>query len=167
MEPILFRETQYLIWWALLILVGTGIVLPVLFLVLAVAGAARSRVAGCILIVAAVFTLLLSAGIFIGYGVMTTEVTAGRVRVSFGWWPTHTDEIPTKEIQSVEVVRYNPGDYGGWGIRARSPEDRVLSQSGDEGVALHLDGRRRLIVGSQEAEALAAALRPLLRPGPR
>jgi hypothetical protein len=163
-DAVLFREVQYPAWWACLILVTTGVVLPVAFIPLARVLARRSKPGGCILLGAGLVMCLLSVAIFVAFGVMTTEVTAGGLRVSFGFWPSHVEFIPAGAIRSVEAVQYDPGEYGGWGIRARSPQDRVLSQSGDRAVKLQLDEGRRLLVGSQESEALAEALRPLVQP---
>jgi hypothetical protein len=70
-----------------------------------------------------------------------------------------TEAVPTSEIQSAEAIRYNPMEYGGWGMKQRSENDRVLSQRGDQAVRLQLVGGRHLLIGSQRPEALLDAIK--------
>jgi hypothetical protein len=141
-----FQEVQYLAWWAALILAGTGILLPILFLTFR-----------------RIWTVL-SLAIFLGFGVMTTDVTSTEVRVQFGWIPAYKETIAIREIRSAQPVQYDPADYGGWGIRARSASDRVLSQRGERAVQLQLEGGRQLLIGSQAPDALAKAIEPFRAP---
>ncbi len=169
-----FQEIQYLMWWVALILLGGGVLIPILILAaippfvrhgFSIPGSPqgwspRQKLAATILLggVAAVFVLLFG-WIFLSFGVMTTEVTPTEVLVQFGWLPSYKEAIPLSEIQSAEAVRYNPMDYGGWGIKQRSANDRVLSQRGDQAVRLQLVEGRRLLIGSQRPEALLDAIK--------
>ena len=90
---------------------------------------------------------------------MTTEVTASRVEVWFGWIPTYRRVLDIGSVRRVEVVTYRPwADCGGWGIRTGRDGERVLNARGDRGVRLHMIDGSRLLVGSQTPEALAAAI---------
>jgi hypothetical protein len=159
-----FQEIQYLAWWVGLILIGIGIVLPIALIAAgrcilrlgpSTGASARTKRAVTVLLGgAAAFAVLLSGWIFLSFGVMTTDVTPSEVRVRFGWLPGYTESVPTSEIQSAEAIRYNPMEYGGWGMKQRSENDRVLSQRGDQAVRLQLVGGRQLLIGSQRPEAL-------------
>jgi hypothetical protein len=163
-----FQEIQYLVWWEALLLFIIGILIPILIFDAIPAivrrgsrmGVSRhQKLASTILRIGApAFVGLLSGWIFCSYGV-TTEVTPTEVRIQFGWTPSYKEAIPLSEIQSAEAVRYNPMDYGGWGIKARSENDRVLSQRGDQAVRLQLVGGRQLLIGSQRPEALLDAIK--------
>jgi hypothetical protein len=107
----------------------------------------------------AAFVLLLCTAILLFYGKMTTEVTASEIRVRFGWLTSHAETIPLAEVQQADVVGYDSvGEYGGWGIRSRGPNNRALNQWGDKGVRLRLEGGRSLLLGSQRPEDLAGAI---------
>src|SRR5215468_7741789 len=87
MEAETFREDQYLGILPLLILLGVGVVIPLLM----ACGAfymARSRqwVGTGILVAIGLFMFLLCGWILGSFGVMTTEVTPAGIQVSFGWW---------------------------------------------------------------------------------
>lgn len=160
MDELLFSEVQYPDWWVFLILGFTGLVLPTLFVALArhAGGKQDKRLAAGALLVAAALTFLLSAGMAAAFGRLSTDVTAEQVRVSFGWVGAYSREVPLGDIQgAADAVTYRPMEHGGWGIRGTS-QDRILSQKGDEGVRLRLKDGGSLLIGSQEAKELAAAL---------
>jgi hypothetical protein len=57
-----------------------------------------------------------------------------------------------------EAVTYRPLlDYGGWGIRL-GPKGWAFNVSGNRGVRLTFDDGRTLLIGSQRADELVAAL---------
>jgi hypothetical protein len=61
-------------------------------------------------------------------------------------------------IERWEAVQYNPLlDYGGWGIRY-GLKGRAYNVSGNKGVQLQLKDGKRILIGSQRAEALAQAM---------
>jgi hypothetical protein len=89
---------------------------------------------------------------------LVVTVEPGLLRVHF--FPFRRREVRLAEVRSWQVVTYQPiRDYGGWGIRYGGAERGwAYNVSGDRGVLVeYLDGRR-LLVGSQRPEALAAAL---------
>jgi hypothetical protein len=90
---------------------------------------------------------------------LTTEVRTGGLYLRF--FPFHRtwQRIPFEEILSSEARTYNPiGEYGGWGIRY-GLRGKAYNVSGDRGVMLELAGGKTLLVGSQRADELAAAIR--------
>jgi hypothetical protein len=159
----LFHEVQYAGLWVFAILGGVGLVLPVLFIVLArVAGKGDKAYAAPILRAAAVMVFLLASGIFLYAGKMTTEVDGAGVRVTFGWLPFYQRAVPAGGVAAAEAVEYDPAEFGGSGIRGRG-NDRLLSQSGTKAARLTLKDGGRLLIGSQRAEELAEAVRKLGR----
>jgi hypothetical protein len=162
-----FQEIQYLAWWVFLGLVGVGMVIPMILLV---AGAYMARlgpntdtrmaktVLATLLIGGAASATLFSGWVFLSFGVMTTDVTPSEVRVQFGWVPGYKETVPISEIQSAEAVRYSPSEYGGWGIKGRSDNDRILNLRGNRAVRLQLGEGRQLLIGTQQPEALVKAI---------
>jgi hypothetical protein len=174
-----FQEIQYLMWWAALGLLVCGVLIPILILAAIPRFVRhgfsipcspqgwnpRQKLAATLLLgVIAAALVLVPGWIFLSFGIMTTDVTPSEVRIRFGWLPGYTESIPTSEIQSAVSIRYNPMDYGGWGIKARSENDRVLTQRGDLAVRLQLMGGRQLLIGSQQPQALAKAIERLRPP---
>lgn len=90
-----------------------------------------------------------------------TTVTETELSVSFGvLFPLYRRRIARREIASAEAVTYSPlAEYGGWGIRGWGPSV-ALNARGNRGVRLTLQDGRRVLVGSQQPDELAEALRP-------
>lgn len=85
----------------------------------------------------------------------TVDATGLRLR----YVPFRNRLIAGAEIVSHEVVDYRPiREWGGWGIRYAFRRGWAYTAHGDRGVQLELAGGKRLLVGSQRAETLAAAL---------
>lgn len=90
-----------------------------------------------------------------------TAVTDTELSVSFGaLFPLYRRRIALADIASAEAVTYSPiADYGGWGIRGFG-SSVALNARGDRGVRLTLQDGRRVLIGSQRPEELAASLKP-------
>lgn len=89
---------------------------------------------------------------------LTTEVRADSLYLRF--FPFHWNwlRFGWDEILNSEAVTYNPiGEYGGWGIRYGG-SGRAYNVSGNRGVRLQFANGKSLLVGSQRADELAAAL---------
>lgn len=88
---------------------------------------------------------------------LETEVHDDELVVRFRlMWPRK--RIPLKDIVRCEARTYSPiREYGGWGVRW-GKSGRAFNVSGDRGVQLVLSSGKRLLIGSQQAEALAAAI---------
>lgn len=114
--------------------------------------------------------LLLSAGasILVTGGVgylmwrlrLVTQVRDDGLVLHF--YPLRRRQIPWGEIVDFQVRSYRPlREYGGWGIRF-SRAGVAYTVSGNQGVQLQLRTDRPLLVGSQQAPELAAAIRARL-----
>jgi hypothetical protein len=157
-----YREEQLFAWWIYLVVALTFTV-SCLYLTYRPDGdAGRGGLFPATILVIMTAMPLITAGFLR----MTTQVTSGVVEVWFGWFPTYRRRINVGSISRVEVITYNPlKDCGGWGIRATRDGERVLNARGDRGVRLHFVDGTRLLIGSQQAEVLAAAIERAIHPG--
>ncbi|HEY3414045.1 MAG TPA: hypothetical protein VGM51_13470 [Armatimonadota bacterium] len=66
--------------------------------------------------------------------------------------------IPYSEIRACAARRYSPiAEYGGWGVRF-GRNGKAYNVSGNRGVQLELVSGERLLLGSQHADEMAAAI---------
>ncbi len=103
--------------------------------------------------------LLIGMGLPALFGQMRLfiEVTPDAVLVRYR--PFSRRSIPIADIQKVEARTYEAlREYGGWGIRGWSKEKMAYNVSGNKGVELTLRDGRSLMLGSQRADELAAAV---------
>ena len=90
---------------------------------------------------------------------LVTEVSGRELLVRFRPFHREPQRIPVDEIVEWEAVTYRPiGEYGGWGIRY-GRHGKAYNVSGDRGVRLRQAGGKSLLIGSQRADELAAAIR--------
>ena len=67
-------------------------------------------------------------------------------------------KIPLADIESVEVIAFDPiKDFGGFGIRT-TKEGRACLALGTRGVRLKMRSGNPVVIGSQQPEALARAI---------
>lgn len=73
-----------------------------------------------------------------------------------GLWPSR--RIPLSQVRSAKAITYDPvRDYGGYGIRSGRLGAAYIA-SGNRAVQLELASGRKILVGSQRADELAAKL---------
>lgn len=103
--------------------------------------------------------------LFVGLGLpflfsrisMVVEVSGDAVRIHYRPFSRRT--IAFGEIERVEARTYNPvKEYGGWGVKGWSKAKMAYNVSGNRGVELTLTGGRSVMLGSQRADELAAAI---------
>jgi hypothetical protein len=94
---------------------------------------------------------------------LVLEVTDEGVLVRFV--PLTRRLIRLEEIESLEVRTYNAlAEYGGWGIKGWTGSKIAYNVSGNQGVDLTLRDGRRIMLGSQRADELAAAIEARISP---
>ena len=87
---------------------------------------------------------------------LVTLVDREALRISFKWlWPSRT--IRHGDIEHYKVRTYGLFDSGGFGVHLAGA-GWTYNVSGNRGVALVLKGGARLLVGSQDPDALVRAL---------
>ena len=96
--------------------------------------------------------------VFAAIARLLTEVRPGMLSVRL--IPFRGKYIPTRDIQSADAREYSPmREFGGWGIRTSGDGGRAYNAYGNMGVQLVLTDGKRVLVGTQRAEELLAALR--------
>jgi hypothetical protein len=129
-------------------------IIPGLIIVPTVAALAEQTI---VLGVAAIFLLIIPL-----FGWLTVTIDRGTLTLKFGAGLLRKS-IPLSRIRSWRAVRSSA--WTGWGIRI-IPGGMMWNVSGLDAVELVLDNRRRFRVGTDEPEALSAALSAVLG-GPR
>ena len=153
---VVYREEQYFDW-RIYMTIALGEMLTGL-------GLSRGRVWSLEFGLGLTLGLVLLMVVIIFLLHMTTEVTPSDLRIWFGWIPTYRRFVPIETVRSVEVVTYRPiADYGFWGIRWGRDGERALIARGNRGVRIELKDGRKLLIGSQQPELLAAAIDRSLR----
>lgn len=148
----LYRHTQ--IGWTIIVIVGAAVVTEV---VVAAVLASQSTVAlalsGAVAAVLAVFLSIFST--------LTVTVDDTAVRLSFGL-DVLRREVRLDEVTAVRRVRNSW--VAGWGVRV-IPRGRLYNVGGLDAVELELDSGRVVRVGTDEPDALLAAVQRALRAG--
>ncbi|HEX2162330.1 MAG TPA: hypothetical protein VHM02_00120 [Thermoanaerobaculia bacterium] len=154
--PPLFHERQRFTqpWlWA---------VLAAISLVVVAVGAVLLLVRGATSGGLAVIAYGLLAPAVLALFVLDTEVRPDGLHLRFVPLVRHRHLRP-EEIVEATARSYRPiVEYGGWGVRW-GKGGKCYTVSGDRGVQLALAGGERLLVGSQRAEELAAAIAAVKR----
>ena len=102
---------------------------------------------------------LLALGL-LAYATLTVEVDAENVRVRFGIGLIRKS-IPLSDIVRCEIVR--TPSWWGWGIHW-TPSGWLYNVSGRAAVRLEMTSQRPVMIGSDEAERLKAAIDARLAP---
>ncbi len=151
-REVLFREEQRMrVWWIWLVLL-------IAFAGSAVASAgAWTEAMHVPLVVPAIWIPILW---LLWFARLETEVSRDGLYVRL--WPLHLSRRRTglEGVERVRAVRYRPIlQYGGWGIRwAFWSKGRAYNMSGDRGVRVDYAYGHHMLIGSQQAEELAAAI---------
>jgi hypothetical protein len=96
---------------------------------------------------------------------LTVEVFTDRVEIRFRPFVRRTIEFDS--VIGAEAVTYRPvREYGGWGVKGWSRRKVAYNVRGDRGVLLTLVDGRTVLLGSQRAPDLEAAIDPLGREDP-
>ncbi|SNZ04409.1 Protein of unknown function [Natronoarchaeum philippinense] len=89
---------------------------------------------------------------------LTTAVRDDGISVRFFPFHLRPRHVPIDAIERVEAVEYSPiGEYGGWGVRW-SADGWAYNVSGSDGVRIERQDGKPLLIGSQRADELAAAI---------
>ena len=104
-------------------------------------------------------TILTAASLLVLLGGnLRIDVHADAVYVRYFPFHAKPHRLPYTDIRTCVARSYDPlGEYGGWGLRGRDA-NRAFNVRGRQGVQLTFHDGRRLLLGSQRADALAAAI---------
>ena len=111
-----------------------------------------------------VIWLIFGVGFPLGFYWMHLLVVVREDNIHINFFPLTKRNIRIGEIKSVNARSYRPlGEYGGWGIRGFSGR-RAYSIKGKQGVEVELHTGQIIMIGSQNAAALQAAIQERLSP---
>lgn len=112
-------------------------------------------------VVAGVLVPLLIIALFLFANLQTAIDDIG-VSVRFPPFRFKSKVIPWDEIANAWVRKYNPiGEFGGWGARYTFSRGTAYNVSGNMGLQLVLKDGKKMLIGSQQPDELAAVLQRL------
>jgi hypothetical protein len=109
------------------------------------------------------FTICLGAGFIFIFSLFCMTTTVGNDGLLVRYAPFFNRKFEYGNIESCEARTYRPmKEYGGWGIRG-GRKNRAYTVKGNRGVQLQFNDGRRLLIGSQRADDLAAAILKMMK----
>jgi hypothetical protein len=155
-NEILFEETQtFRQPWLWALLLGIVSVAAAFFVGQMLAEPEKVPV---LLTPALMFFAVWAAALFFLY-ILKLDLKVDGEHVHVRFWPLMKKHIPLADIAQYEVRTYRPIlEYGGWGLRYSPWGGTAFNVRGNRGVQLVLASGRRILIGSQMPEALAAAI---------
>jgi hypothetical protein len=104
----------------------------------------------------AVSALMIGLIIAVIFSTMTTEVTPTVIRSRFG---LYRFEMPLGRVRGVEVVEVDPWSTENWGVPGPRIKGGYLGLRGRGGIKLSFDDGKGMVLGSDNPEGLAEAVR--------
>lgn len=158
-HPVLFREVQRFrdVWWVMVLVFGVAALQWWLLLAQLLSGRPVGDNPAPTLVLF-LYWLLFGVGLPVFFLLLRLEVEVTPNTVLIRYAPLFTRPIAKNEIAGVEPLVYGPlREFGGWGIRGWG--GRVAyNVRGNQGVELTLYDGRRVLIGTQRAAELAAAI---------
>jgi hypothetical protein len=109
--------------------------------------------------------LIVGVGLILLFHILELTVTVRPSEIDIRFRPLTRRRIPSGEVRSCEARAYRPlREYGGWGVRRGWKGGWAYNVRGDRGVQLVLEDGSSILVGSQRADELAAAIRSAAGP---
>lgn len=159
-ERPVFREVQPLrrVWWVAIVVAGIALIAWWGLVQQVVLGQPFGSNPGPDWAVWLVW-LLSGVGFPAAFWVMRLIVEVRHDGVHIRYAPLMRRHIPLAEIERWEARTYQPiAEYGGWGIKGWKRDRISYSVSGNVGVGLTLRDGCQVMLGSQRADELAAAI---------
>ena len=145
-----FHEEQRFGGWffALIAIIGAAVLGSV------VMGIDRPGAVPALVFAIAIVTFI--AALF-GLARLDVDVDQQAIHVAFHMlWPTR--HIALADVRSAHATKYSPLSYGGWGVHYMFLRGWVFNTGGDEGVLVETSDGGRVMIGSQRAGDLEAAI---------
>lgn len=104
--------------------------------------------------------LVLGVGLALLFHLLQLTVSVGPNETDIRFRPLTRRRVPHSAVRSCEARTYRPiREYGGWGVRRGWKGGWAYNVRGRRGVQLGLEDGGSILIGSQRAEELAAAIR--------
>ncbi len=162
-HPVLFREVQRFrdVWWVMTLVFGLAALQWWLLLAQLLSGqpVGNNPAPAAVLFLN---WLLFGVGLPVFFLLLRLEVEVTPNAVLIRYAPLFARQIARNDIAGVEALTYGPlREFGGWGIRGWG--GRVAyNVRGNQGVELTLADGRRVLIGTQRAIDLAAAIASII-----
>jgi hypothetical protein len=103
--------------------------------------------------------LMVGVGILLLFHLLELTVTVRPTEIDIRFRPLTRRRIPFVALRSCEARTYRPlREYGGWGVRRSWKGGWAYNVRGNRGVQLQLEDGTSILIGSQRADELAAAI---------
>lgn len=152
----LYEETQELrsTWW-----IAAAVAVATVAAWAALVATAAGEPGATDLVVVLLVWLLAGVGLPVVLLVGRLRVVVGPEEIDVRYRPFLHRRIPLRDVASYEVRRYAPlREYGGFGVKGWSRGKVAYNVRGTWGVDLTLADGRRVLLGSQHADRLGAAV---------
>jgi hypothetical protein len=157
-EPIYHEEQRFRQWWVLALVIVLAGLAWWTFIRQVIGGEPVGENPGPDWVVWLVW-LVFGLGLPFLFGRMALVIEVTEAELLIRYRPFMRRTIPLAEIQEVRARKYNAiTEYGGWGIKGWSKARRAYNVSGDRGVELTLRDGKKVMLGSQRADELAAVI---------
>ena len=141
--------------WVLLIIVEAACLVAVIPLVMRAQSSGETPIG---LIIGLIAMLTTGPALLLLFLLLKMETRVDDEGISISFQPFSKRHISFQDIEQCEARQYRPiREYGGWGLRW-SWNGWAYNVRGNRGVQLVLTGNRRVMIGSQRAEELAATI---------
>lgn len=91
---------------------------------------------------------------------LETRIDASGVQFRYPPVINSWKKIPLNDIQSIQVIRYSPWAYGGWGIRF-SWHGWAYNVKGNKGIMIKKKNGKQLLIGTQYSQKAQEAINNL------
>ena len=141
--------------WVLLIIVEAGCLAALIPLIMRAQSSGEMPVG---LVIVLITMLTTGPALLLLFLLLKMETRVDDEGITISFQPFSKRQISLQDIEQCEARQYRPiREYGGWGLRW-GWNGWAYNVRGNLGVQLVLTGNRRVMIGSQRAEELAATI---------
>ena len=131
--------------WVLVLVFGAAVLIPLIGRSVPLAALAFGPI-----VIAIVFSL-------IALSRLDVDVDDQGIHIAFHLlWPTR--HIPLENVKRAQATQYSPLMWGGWGVHFLFLRGWSFNAGGHEGVLVELNKGSSVMIGSQRAKELEAAI---------
>ena len=165
-ENVIFREEQkFGLWLRWLVYLSMGLSVVISVFALTKESAPEGSQASWEIILAVLVGIGVPIAITALFLLLKLETEVRRDGLYVRFFPFHIDfkQFGPEDLSECYARQYKPiREYGGWGIRCSLRNGKAYNVSGNRGVQLVLSSGKKLLIGSQKADELEAAIREIV-----
>jgi hypothetical protein len=148
-----FHEEQRFGWWISAIVL-IALVVTCAMVLIALATTAQRAPAFALVVLPLIFSFVMT---LFAFAKLDVDVDDGGIDIAFHWlWPTR--RIPLDDVKRAHATEYSPLAWGGWGVHYMILRGWSFNTGGNEGVLVETKSGPRIMIGSQRAKELDAAI---------